>query len=81
MLWPLPVSASRSGKQVAPGLGPVDQMMVRIDDRQLGFDDASWRRASQSGRTARCELVAVAGDVVCISSPWQKASLKIRYDS
>ena len=33
---------------------------------------SSWRRSSQSGRTARCKLVAVADDVDCIESPWQR---------
>ena len=26
-------------QQIAAGLGPVDQMMVRVDDRQIGLDD------------------------------------------
>jgi len=37
------VSAAGVGEkvrqQVAAGLGPVDQMMMRVDDRQLGLDD------------------------------------------
>jgi hypothetical protein len=37
------VSAAGVGEQVrqqiAAGLGPVDQMMMRVDDRQFGFDD------------------------------------------
>ena len=27
------------GQQIAAGLGPVDQVMMRVDDRQLGLDD------------------------------------------
>jgi len=26
-------------QQIAAGLGPVDQMMMRVDDRQIGLDD------------------------------------------
>ena len=26
-------------QQIASGLGPIDQMMVRVDDRQIGLDD------------------------------------------
>jgi hypothetical protein len=26
-------------QQIAAGLGPVDQVMMRVDDRQIGFDD------------------------------------------
>jgi hypothetical protein len=27
------------GHQIAPGLGPLDQMVVRVDDRQIGFEN------------------------------------------
>ena len=32
-------------------------MVVRVDDRQVGFDCRLRRLSSHSGRTVRCELI------------------------
>ena len=56
------------GQQIAAGLGPVDQVMMRVDDRQFGLDDLLATPSSQSCRTGRCTLVAAPGVALCIRS-------------
>jgi len=36
---PTPGVGQQLGQQVAAGLGPVDQMMMRVDDPQIGLND------------------------------------------
>jgi hypothetical protein len=49
------------GQQIAAGLGPVDQMMVRVDGRQLGFDDRLAALVEPRPQTAKAVETEISG--------------------
>ena len=74
MLWPLPRVGQQLGQQIAMAR-KIPQVMVRIDDRQLRFEDVFAVQGEpgivDAGRAARCD----AGDRSCVSRRRQMAKL------